>query len=211
MYNNIKRGVTMKTCLVTAFEPFGNQMVNASKETLDRLPDTIKDYQIIKQVLPVVFHASFEMIKKTIINQSPDLIIMLGEAGGRRQVEIERIAINIDDARIKDNNGYQPIDKKIIANGPDAYLTKLPYRNIMTYVAHKDLNIGLSNSAGTYVCNHLMYQVLHFIHSHEPFKRIPTGFIHVPYTTKQASSIEIPSMDSNDIAHTICVVIESFN
>ena len=198
----------MKTCLITAFEPFGKQTLNASQVVLHMIHMTHKDATIIKEVLPVVFGQSSSITKDLIKAHQPDVLIMLGEAGGRKRIEIERIAINISDAKIEDNIGQKPQNQIIQKEGPDGIFTMLPYEHIIQSLGHRHIDVGLSNSAGTYVCNHLMYEVLYHIKQSHLDKPIYAGFIHLPYIKDQTIDPNIPFLPLSDQKAIIEAIID---
>lgn len=172
----------MKRVLLTGFEPFGGENINPSLEiakVLDR-KETI-EYKIFSRELPCVFENAIQQLKEAIQEIQPDLVLCIGQAGGRPDLSIERVAINIDDARIPDNQGNQPIDKPIIQSGPVAYWSSLPIKAIVKHLRDAGLPASISQTAGTYVCNHVFYGLMHEIqHSH-----IRGGFIHIPFLPEQ--------------------------
>jgi pyroglutamyl-peptidase len=169
--------------LITGFEPFGGESVNPSWEAVRHLPDTVADAEVIKLQIPTVFGRSAEVVHDAILEHDPDVIVSVGQAGGRFLVCPERVAINIDDGRIPDNDGKQPIDTPIHADGQPAYFSSLPVKAMVTAMKNAGVPAAVSNTAGTYVCNHVMYQVLYMIDREFRGKR--GGFIHVPYTPQQ--------------------------
>lgn len=195
----------MKKILITAFEPFGKDKINPSEEILKKIKSKYNKNKIYKLLLPVTFNESFNLLKKEIIKIKPDIIISLGLAGGRDNISIERIAINIDDAKIPDNNGYQPIDKQICSNGKNAYFSNLPLKKIVDEINKIGIKASVSNTAGTYVCNHIMYQVLNYINKNN--LKIKGGFIHIPYA-KEFYQENLYSMKINDILLGIEKAIE---
>ena len=185
--------------LITGFEPFGGEAINPSWESVKLLPDTIADAEIIKVEIPTVFGRSADVVRDAIIEHDPDVIISVGQAGGRFAVSPERVAINVDDGRIPDNDGYQPIDTPIRADGPAAYFTSLPVKAMVTAMRRSGIPAQVSNTAGTYVCNHIMYQILYLIDHEFPGKS--GGFIHVPYSPQQVvTQPPQPSMGIDDMA-----------
>lgn len=169
--------------LITGFEPFGGESINPSWEAVRLLPDAIEGAEIVKVEIPVVFGRSAEVLRDAIIEHDPDVIISVGQAGGRFSVSPERVAINVDDGRIPDNDGNQPIDVPIREDGPTAYFSSLPVKAMVTAMRRSGVPAQVSNTAGTYVCNHIMYQILYMI-DHE-FSGKRGGFIHVPYSPQQ--------------------------
>lgn len=190
--------------LVTAFEPFGGDALNPTLEVLQRLPNTLEGAEIIKLQVPVVFGRSIEKVNQVIRDAQPDVILSLGLAGGRSDIGVERVAINIDDGRIPDNAGHQPEDEPIIPNAPAAYFSSLPIKAIVAAIRQQGIPASVSNTAGTYVCNHLMYGVLHHIAAHN----LPTraGFIHMPYLPGQV--VEKPGIPSMELG-TMVTAIEA--
>ena len=142
--------------LITGFDPFGGESVNPALEAVKRMKDEIAGATIVKLEIPTVFHKSVEKIHETMKVEKPDVVLSIGQAGGRFGVTPERVAINVDDARIKDNEGNQPVDTPIFADGAPAYFTSLPVKAMVEAIKAKGLPSSLSNSAGTFVCNHVM-------------------------------------------------------
>ncbi len=185
--------------LITGFEPFGGESVNPSWEAVRRLPDEIPGAEVIKLQIPTVFGRSADVVRQAIVEHDPDVVVSVGQAGGRFMVHPERVAINIDDGRIEDNDGYQPIDTPIQADGSPAYFSTLPVKAMVTAMRKAGVPAAVSNSAGTYVCNHIMYQVLYMIERDFPGKR--GGFVHVPYTPQQVVDRPgLPSIGVEDMA-----------
>lgn len=172
--------------LITGFDPFGGEPINPALEAVKKLPEIISGAEIIKLEIPTVFRKSLEKIEEAIIKENPDIIISVGQAGGRFGITPERVAINIDDARIKDNEGNQPLDIRIFEDGENAYFSNLPVKAMVKEVTDGGLPASLSNTAGTFVCNHVMYGVLYLINKKYPNKK--GGFIHVPYVSSQVIS-----------------------
>lgn len=172
--------------LVTAFEPFGGEAVNPAQLAVERLPDHINGAQLIKCTVPVEFDRAAQVVCAAIDAHRPDAVICVGQAGGRAAITPERVAINCDDARIPDNAGFQPVDRPAVPGGPAAYFATLPVKAMTAAIRAAGLPAALSNTAGTYVCNHLMYRVLHHLACTAPAVR--GGFIHVPYTDGQAAA-----------------------
>jgi len=169
--------------MVTGFDPFGGEPTNPAWETVRHLPDEVDGAQIIKVQIPTVFGRCAEVTRAAILEHDPDVIVSVGQAGGRYSVNPERVAINIDDGRIADNDGKQPIDVKIKDDGPPAYFSLLPIKAMATAMNAAGIPSAVSNTAGTYVCNHIMYQVLYMIDHEFPGKK--SGFVHVPYLPSQ--------------------------
>jgi len=184
--------------LITGFEPFGGEPINPSWEAVRGLPDTISGAEIIKVQIPVVFGRSADVVRAAIVEHDPDVIINVGQAGGRFEVSPERVAINVDDARIPDNDEEQPIDVPIRDDGPAAYFSSLPVKAMVTAMRGAGIPARVSNTAGTYVCNHIMYQALYMIEHEFVGKR--AGFVHVPYSPQQVvNQPPQPSMGIDDM------------
>jgi pyroglutamyl-peptidase len=173
------------TVLVTGFEPFGGERINPSWEIAKLIPKKIGAATVVAVRLPTGFGASVRAVSAAIERHQPSVVLALGQAGGRAQISVERVAINVDDARIADNLGQQPIDEPIAVDGPAAYFSTLPIKRIVADLQKQGLPAEVSNSAGTFVCNHLMYGLLHHIKGQGRIMR--AGFIHVPYLPQQAA------------------------
>ncbi|MBS5950974.1 MAG: pyroglutamyl-peptidase I [Clostridium sp.] len=185
--------------LITGFDPFGGENINPALEAVKKLPDTILGQEIIKIEIPTVFRKSLEKIEENIEKHNPDVVISVGQAGGRFGVTPERVAINMDDARIKDNEGNQPIDISIYEDGEAAYFSNLPIKAMVKEMTDNGIPASVSNSAGTFVCNHVMYGILYLVDKKYP--NIRGGFIHVPYIPSQVTTKpNTPSMSIDDIA-----------
>ena len=185
--------------LVTGFEPFEDEPMNPSWEAVRRLPDTVNGAEVVKVEIPVVFAKMAGVVHDAIALHDPDVIVAVGQAGGRFAICPERVAINVDDGRIADNEGYQPIDVPIREDGPAAYFTSLPVKAMVTAIKGAGVPALVSNTAGTYVCNHVMYQVLYMIDREFPAKT--GGFVHVPYAPSQVvDKPGAPSLSIDDMA-----------
>ena len=184
--------------LITGFDPFGGESVNPALEAVKALPDTIAGAETIKLEIPTVFRKSLDKIEDNIIKHSPDIVISIGQAGGRFGVTPERVAINIDDARIEDNEKNQPIDITIFEDGETAYFTNPPIKAMVKEMQDGGIPASVSNTAGTFVCNHVMYGIMYMIDKKYP--NIKGGFIHVPYIPSQVvTKPNMPSMSASDI------------
>ena len=170
------------TILLTGFEPFGGETINPSWQVAKTFHETtICGQEVISIELPCVFGLSVDVLTEAINAYSPSVILSIGQAGGRKELCFERVAINIDDARIADNNGMQPVDVPVVADGPDAYFTNLPVKAILASIRQLSIDASLSNSAGTYVCNHVFYALMHAVQGLD----IRAGFAHIPYLPEQ--------------------------
>jgi len=179
----LSQGRGREVVLVTGLEPFGGEATNPSWEICERLPAEIAGMRVQTCRVPCEFRRSIEVIANAIEAHRPLLVICVGQAGGRAKLGVERIAINVDDARMPDNAGARPLDEPIAANGPPAYFATLPVKAMAVAMRAAGVPAEVSNSAGTYVCNHLMYGVLHYLAASG--QRARAGFIHVPYSEEQ--------------------------
>jgi len=169
--------------LVTAFDPFGGESINPASVAVMQLPDEIDGITVIKRELPTVFDKSADILRQILEEEKPDVVISVGQAGGRAGVTLERVAINIDDARIEDNDGVKREDTPIDPKGPAAYFSTLPIKAIVNALREAGIPASVSDSAGTFVCNHIMYSVLHFAAQKQP--GLKAGFVHIPYLPQQ--------------------------
>lgn len=193
--------------LVTGFDAFGGESINPAYEAVRSLKDHISGAEIIKKEIPTIFNKSIEILEKLIMDQKPNIIICIGQAGGRSDISLERVAINIDDARIKDNKGNQPMDSMIFEDGENAYFSSLPIKRMAKKIREAGIPASISNTAGTFVCNHIMYGLLYFINNKYP--NIKGGFIHVPYIPEQVvSKGNLPSMSLDNIREGLELAIQ---
>ena len=175
----------MKKLLITGFQPFDGESVNPALEVAKGLQGkTINGYEVIAREIPVVRFEALKAVQTAIEELQPDAVITIGQAGGRPDITVERVGINIDDFRIPDNKGNQPIDEPVVAGGPVAYWATLPIKKMVANVKAQGIPASVSNSAGTYVCNHLLYGLLHYLTT-QGKTAIPAGFIHIPYLPEQ--------------------------
>ena len=187
----------MKKLLLTAFTPFDGERINPALEAVKLVKDKIGNLEIIKLEVPTVFGKSIDTVREAIEREKPDFVLSIGQAGGRAEITPERVAINLDDARIPDNEGNQPIDEPIFSDGENAYFSTLPVKAMVEAIRKEGLPSSLSNSAGTYVCNHLMYGVLYYLDKRPVIK---AGFIHVPYIPEQTKNKkEMPALELSEI------------
>jgi pyroglutamyl-peptidase len=192
--------------LVTGFEPFDNDDVNPAEEALRRLPEYVGAVALATQMLPTVFGRALDVLETAVAASAPDIVLCVGLAGGRVALSLERVAINIDDARIADNNGNRPVDLPVVAGGPSAYFTTLPIKAAVEALHEAGLPAIVSNTAGTFVCNHVFYGLLHLAATRWPGLR--GGFLHVPYLPSQAAREDgAPSMALGEIVRGIEIVL----
>ena len=188
--------------LVTGFDPFGGEKVNPALEAVKSLPSEIHGAEIHWVEIPTVFYRSAEVLEAEIVRFQPDAVLCIGQAGGRASLTPERVAINQDDARIPDNQGNQPIDTPIRLDGQAAYFSTLPIKAMVQAIKEEGLPATVSNTAGTFVCNHLMYQALYL--ADKKFPHMRAGFMHIPYMTEQViNKPNTASMNLTDIVRGI--------
>ncbi|EGR7975950.1 pyroglutamyl-peptidase I [Vibrio vulnificus] len=194
----------MHKILVTGFEPFGGESLNPSLELVKVLTQKERtNIEIIGCQVPVVRHQSISTVIEAIEQHEPELVFMIGQASGRAAITPERVAINLDDYRIEDNAGHQPVDEPIIATGPAAYFSTLPVKAITHALQQAGIPCQLSHSAGTFVCNHLFYGIQHYLQA----RPIRSGFIHIPLLPEQASASNQPSMSLETLARGLEMMI----
>ena len=190
--------------IVTGFDPFGGEKINPSIECVKALPE-IEGVELIRLELPTVFKESAKRLNEVINDVKPDAVLSVGQAGGRPGITMERIAINVDDARIPDNISQQPIDEEIQLDGEAAYFTTLPIKRIVKAIREAGISAEVSNSAGTFVCNHIMYQALFAAKkADKPFK---AGFMHIPFIPEQ--STDKPSLSLEESTKALQIAIET--
>ena len=185
--------------LVTGFDPFGGEKVNPALEAVKLLPKEIHGAEVYWAEIPTVFYKSAEVLEAEINRYQPDVVLCIGQAGGRASLTPERVAINQDDARIPDNQGNQPIDTPIRLDGEAAYFSTLPIKAMVQAIKEVGLPATVSNTAGTFVCNHLMYQTLYL--ADKKFPHMRAGFMHIPYMTEQV--INKPNTASMNLADIV--------
>ena len=194
--------------LITGFDKFGGESINPSSLCVNSLPDKIDNIEIKKITLPTVFKDSSRVLEENISSFSPNIVICVGQAGGRSKITPERIAINIDDARIPDNIGNSPIDETIRKDGENAYFSTLPIKAIVDELNKNNIPSTISNTAGTFVCNHIMYESLYLTSTKYP--NIKAGFIHIPYIEEQVlNKPNMPYMKKEDIIVSLELIIKT--
>lgn len=194
--------------LITGFDAFGGEPVNPAEEAVKMISNKIAGAEVIKVIIPTVQNKSVKAIENAIEQHNPDIVISVGQAGGRFDITPERVAINLDDYRIKDNEGNQPIDTVIQPDGQPAYFSNLPVKAMVKHMIEHGIPATLSNTAGTFVCNHVMYGILYMIDKKYP--NIKGGFIHIPYMTSQVMDKKnTPFMSLNDIVKGLELAIEA--
>ena len=178
--------------LVMGFTPFGGELINPSWEAVKRLPERIGEMAITKREIPTEFDAACAALRAAMDELRPDAVLSVGQYGGANGIRVERVAVNLRDARIADNAGAKPVDEPVVPGAPDAYFVTLPTRRIVEKLREQDIPAQLSYSAGTFVCNNLLYCALH--ESAQGYPAMRCGFIHVPYLPEQTRDGSAPSM-----------------
>ncbi|MHC5263623.1 pyroglutamyl-peptidase I [Streptomyces sp. UC4497] len=192
----------MARVLLTGFEPFGGEAVNPSWQAAELVAAAPPDALTVTAVqLPCVFGDALTALRAAVTDTRPDLVVSLGQAGGRPGVTVERVAINIDDARIPDNAGAQPIDVPVVPGGPAAYFSTLPVKACVAAMREAGVPAALSNTAGTFVCNHVAYGLAHLLATELP--HIRGGFVHVPWSPAQVTDGTSPSLPIETVAKGI--------
>ncbi|HEY1531712.1 MAG TPA: pyroglutamyl-peptidase I [Galbitalea sp.] len=195
----------MTTVLLTGFEPFAGAASNSSWDAVERAAETwTGEAELVIELLPVTFAGASSSMRELITRHSPDLVIGVGLADGRDAVTPERVAINVEDARIPDNAGDQPVDRLVNADGPAAYFTRLPVKEIAEAVRESGIPSQVSDTAGTYVCNSLMYGALRAVEGTD----VMAGFIHVPCSRELAAGTSNPWLEVEDIARALSIAVE---
>ncbi|WP_419171086.1 pyroglutamyl-peptidase I [Negativibacillus massiliensis] len=194
--------------VVTGFQPFGKETMNPSFEAVRLLPDEIKGAQIVKKEIPVVFRKGGQTVQEIVRAEKPDIVILVGQAGGRTSMNVERVAINCEDCPtgFPDNEGNCPQGEKIYEDGPDAYFATVPVKSMVKKMMDNGVPAAISNTAGTYVCNDLMYHLLYQL-KHE-FPNARGGFIHVPYATIQ-NHPNMASMTIEEMSKGLALCVEA--
>ena len=195
-----------KTVLLTGFEPFNGATINPAWEAVRALKGwSGEDFMVEILQLPCVFGFANRVLCGAVDEMKPDVVICVGQAGGRADLTVERVAINVDDAPIHDNDGQQPVDAPIATEGPAAYFATLPVKAIVSSMRERGLRASVSQTAGTFVCNHVFYGLMHHIDG----SAVRGGFIHVPYLPEQAAAFaEAPSMALAEIVEGLRAAVE---
>ncbi len=192
--------------LVTGFEPFDREKINPSYEIVKALPSKIEKAEIIKKEVPVVYGKSIESVIEEMERTSPNIVIMLGQAGGRASITVERVAINVNDSKTFDNSKKILKGDPVVKDGPVGYFSTLPIYDIVKGLLRIKIPATISNTAGTFVCNSLFYGVMHEITKKK--LNIMVGFVHVPYLPAQTlKRPHLPSMSFEDMVKGVKKVI----
>lgn len=195
--------------LITGFDPFGNETINPAYEAVKLLPDRISGAEIVKVEIPTVFGKCDGVVREAILAHKPHVVLSIGQAGGRFDISVELVAVNIADGRIPDNEGNQPVDQTIRDRGENAYFATLPVKAMVDRIRAKGIPASVSYTAGSYVCNYIMYCVLHMAATEFPGLR--AGFIHVPFMPSQAigKPASTPTMSIETTAAAIEAAVEA--
>lgn len=194
--------------LVTGFDPFDGAETNPSYEAVKKLPDAISGFEIVKAEIPTEFGESKNILRELMIGDDFNFFLAVGLAGGRSEMCVERVAINIDDARIPDNAGNQPIDEMIEQEGPPAYFSNMPVKRMVHAIQDAGVPARLSNTAGTFVCNHVLYHLGSLVDTE--FTGSKFGFIHVPYAEELVENKNrMPAIPLDDIVRGLHAAIET--
>lgn len=203
-----------KTVLVTGFEPFGGESSNPSEQLAERLSGrSLHGWRVASAVLPVTFAHAASTLLSVVARERPSVILCLGQVGGTSAIRLERLAINLCDAPMPDNGGAQPREAAIVEDGPVGYWSTLPLRTMARAIKDTGIAVELSSSAGTYVCNHVFYSLMHALRDAAKVAVVQAGFVHVPYAREQghatAPSIPLHEMECALRASIEALVIES--
>lgn len=191
--------------LLTGFEPFDGEVSNPSWDAVDAVrPD---GYRLTRLRLPCVFGDSVAALREAMAGRRYDVVVCVGQAGGRVGVTPERVAVNLDDARIPDNAGARPVDEPVVPGGPAAYFTGLPVKACVAALEAEGIPASVSHTAGTFVCNHVFYALMHLVATEHPGVR--AGFVHVPYAPEQAGAREHPSLPVATTARALELIVRT--
>ena len=193
--------------LVTGFEPFGGEEINPSWRAVEALPGELNGATLLKIQLPVSFERVRKILPRLIAEERPDIVLLTGQAGGRPNITVERVAINVMDSTMPDNDGLKPEDEPVFEGAPDAYFATIPVKGVVRALRNAGIPAGVSNTAGTYVCNTAMFTALHTIAVSG--MEAKAGFIHVPFSHEQALDKPRPSMAQKTINEAIRLAVET--
>ena len=197
----------MPTVLLTGFEPFGGDTSNPSWTTVQGVRDTwVGDAEVHVRQLPLDFASLYAGLRVALDEVDPDVVVCVGLAGGSASLAVERVAINVDDARIPDNGGFQPIDEPVVDGGPAAYFSTLPIKAAVEAVRSAGIPAAVSQTAGTYTCNHVFYLLMHELQQ-RPGTR--GGFVHIPYSPVEAAGTDRPHLSLEQLTAGLTAVVEA--
>lgn len=198
----------MRKILITGFDPFGGEKVNPALEAIKKLKDkNIEGVELYTKEIPTVFYKAFEVLEEAIEEIKPEVVICVGQAGGRSGITVERVGINVIDARIPDNEGNKPVDEPIHNGGAAAYFSTIPIKKIVENIKKECIPASVSNTAGTFVCNYLLYSLMRIISS--KYTDIKGGFIHIPYLPEQVIEKNEPSMSLENIIKALDIAVRT--
>ena len=201
-----RRLATTARVLLTGFDPFDGAQVNPSWQAVQALHNRqIGGRRIVAAQLPTVFGTSLRRLDTLLDQLRPELVICVGQAGGRSAISLERVAINVDDAPIPDNAGDQPVDTPVAAGAPAAYFSSLPIKAALAALQREGLPAEVSQTAGTFVCNHVFYGLMHRLASHPGLSHTRGGFVHVPWLPEQGA----PAMALDDVVRGLRTVVRA--
>ncbi|MBQ3709614.1 MAG: pyroglutamyl-peptidase I [Bacteroidales bacterium] len=194
--------------LLTGFEPYGQERVNSSWEAVKAHPEFVEGVEIVKECLPVSFERAGMALGKVVALYQPDVVLSVGQAGGRCEINVERVAVNMADFKKADNDGCQPCERRLFLDAPDAYFSNLPVKCLVDAIRKAGIPAVISNSAGLYVCNSVFYSAMHMVYSKYPNMQV--GFLHVPYLPCQVvEKVKQPSMAAEMVVQALKIVIHT--
>jgi pyroglutamyl-peptidase len=193
--------------LITGFDPFGGEAINPSQQIAQALDgEAIAGHRVVGAILPTEFGAAPAALEKMLARHRPAVVIALGQAGGREGISLERVAINLIDARIPDNAGAQPVDARIVDNAANAYFSTLPIKAMLQRLRAAGIPAALSQTAGTFVCNQVFFALMHAMRR----RRARGGFVHVPYLPEQAARhAGAPSLPLDTMIRGVRLILET--
>ncbi|KOF56410.1 MULTISPECIES: pyroglutamyl-peptidase I [Clostridium] len=199
----------MKKVLITGFDPFGGEKINPALEAIKELKNNeFHGIELKIKEIPTVFYKSIKVLEEAVEEFKPDVVICVGQAGGRNEITVERVAINVIDARISDNENNKPVDMPIVENGSAAYFATIPVKDIVSNIKEAGIPASVSNTAGTFVCNQLFYGLMHIIST--KYTNITGGFIHIPYLPEQAVNYKNqPSMSLLNMVKALEIAVNT--
>lgn len=193
-----------KKVLLTGFEPFGGETINPSWLAVQALQGRkMQGHTVVAAQLPTVFDASLRVLNQLLQEHQPELVVCVGQAGGRQAISIERVAINVNDAPIADNAGAQPIDTPVVPSAPVAYFSSLPIKAMLAALQQDGIRVEVSQTAGTFVCNHVFYGLMRTLATSRRLQQTRGGFVHVPWLPTQGT----PHMALDDIVRGLSVAV----
>lgn len=197
--------MTDRTVLLTGFDPFGGASINPAWLAVQTLHGRqLQGHRVVAAQLPTVFGQSLRMLEALLAEHRPALVMCVGQAGGRRAISIERVAINVDDAPIADNAGARPIDTPVLPGAPAAYFSTLPIKAMLSALQEAGLPAEVSQTAGTYVCNHVFFGLMHALATDPALRHTRGGFVHVPWLPEQG----VPSMALDDTVRGLRLALQ---